>query len=195
MKIYQLSTLLFALILLLATCSENGQSNEQLTNKHEYLEKGKTIASATFATLSGKLQEAMQEGGVQNAVSYCNLAANPLVDSLAKIYNADIRRTALLTRNQANNPTARELRQFEIYRSTHKAGKTMNPVVHSIDPNTVAFYAPIQLMPLCEKCHGKVGESISSEDYEHIKKLYPQDEAINFATGDLRGMWSISFQK
>lgn len=195
MKTYSLSVLLFLLVLSLGTCSDEGQMIKTTINENEYLEKGKSIAAATFATLSGNLQKAMQEGGVQNAVSYCNLAASPLVDSLAKVYKADIRRSAILTRNPANNPTAAELSQFKIYRTTHKAGKTMNPAVQSIDANTVAFYAPIQLMPLCEKCHGVVGETIAAEDYQLIKQLYPQDEAINFKTGDLRGMWSISFQK
>jgi len=48
-------------------------------------------------------------------------------------------------------------------------------------------------MPLCEKCHGKIGSTLKEADYASIKSLYPEDMAIGYKTGDLRGMWSISF--
>jgi len=43
--------------------------------------------------------------------------------------------------------------------------------------------------------HGTPGNEIGNENYEHIKKLYPDDKAINYTVGELRGIWSISFNK
>lgn len=192
-----LSVFLFALVILLGNCREAPKTTADTVQVSEidHLQKGKQIATATFATLSTKLQKAMKEGGVQNAVEYCNLAASPLVDSLSKVYDAKIRRTALRVRNVENKPTAKELAQLKAYQAAHDAGEKLEPVTQEVSPGTVAFYAPIPLMPLCEKCHGTVGEQLAEGDHNLIKQLYPDDQAINFKSGDLRGMWSIQFRK
>ena len=52
------------------------------------------------------------------------------------------------------------------------------------------FYAPIILQDMCKKCHGPKAEITN---YEVIKKLYPDDLAFGYEQGDIRGMWSITF--
>lgn len=190
-------------VLLFSTCENSNtpaksadKVEEVEKNKNEvFLKKGQQVAKATFKTLSGNLQKAMKEGGVPNALEYCNLAAMPLVDSLSKVHDADIRRTSLKVRNPNNQPTSQELIQLQAYEKQSKAGEKINAVVKEIDPHTVAFYAPISIMPLCENCHGKVGSTLLEKDYEVVQKLYPEDKAIGYVSGDLRGMWSISFKK
>lgn len=193
--------LMFVLVnvLLFSTC-ENQNTPVKSTSKVEnsndlFLEKGQQVAAATFATLSGKLQKSMKEGGVSNAVEYCNVAALPLVDSLSQIHNAHIRRTSLKIRNPEDKPTPQELIQLQAYEKQSQAGEKLKPLVTEIAPNTVAFYAPIHMMPVCEKCHGKVGSTLLEKDYELIQKHYPEDQAIGYVSGDFRGMWSISFKK
>lgn len=197
---YFLPLFIFVNVLLFSTC-ENSNTPTKTTEKVEkidkkvYLKKGQEIAQATFKTLSGNLQNVMKEGGVPNALEYCNLAAMPLVDSLSKVHDAEIRRTSLKVRNPKNQPTPQELTQLQAFEKQSKAGEKLSAVVKEIDPHTVAFYAPISLMPLCEKCHGEVGNTLLEKDYEVVQKLYPEDKAIGYKSGDLRGMWSISFKK
>lgn len=148
---------------------------------------------ATFTTLSSNLQKAMKAGGVPNAVKYCNIAASPLVDSLEQLYQVSIKRTSLKVRNPNNQPTEQERQQLQSYQEQFGAGKELKPVIHKI-ANQTAFYAPIHVMPLCQKCHGKVGEQLMEKDYELIRELYPSDRAINYKSGDLRGMWRITFR-
>ena len=183
-------------ILLFANCFDSPtkkQSNKEVSDT-AYIEQGQKIAMTTFATLSSNLQKAMKEGGVSEAVKYCNLAASPLVDSLEQIYHAEIKRTSLKTRNPDNDPTEGERIQLEEYQQQVDAGKGLKPIVQKTSSQTV-FYAPISLMPLCEKCHGKLGEQLKIKDFETIQELYPSDKAINYKSGDLRGMWSISFHE
>jgi hypothetical protein len=196
MKIF-VSLFLFAFVLLLGACQEQNSStvDSGVSSDVDPLAKGKAIASATFVSLSSNLQQAMQQGGIQNAISYCNVAAIPLTDSLSKVHSAEIRRTALRVRNPVNQPSSAERKQLEAYQAAQAAGEALQPVVQNIDAQTVAFYAPIQMMPLCEKCHGSVGGDIAVANYNLIKQLYPTDEGINFTTGDLRGMWSIQFKR
>lgn len=196
---YFTSLFVIVSVLLFSTC-ENSNTPTESTNNVEnnndvFLKKGKQVAKATFKTLSENLQKAMKKGGVPNALEYCNLAAMPLVDSLSKVHDAEIRRTSLKVRNPKNKPTPQELEQLQAYEKQSLAGEKLNAVVKEIDPHTVAFYAPISIMPLCEKCHGEVGNALLEKDYEVVQKLYPEDKAIGYVSGDLRGIWSVSFKK
>ena len=164
-------------------------------DKKEYHKKGKKIAMATFTALSGKLQSAMKEGGVPNAVKYCSLSAYPLVDSLSKVHHADIRRVSLKARNPKDAPTPAEKTILEQYEMASKKGGKLKPIVQETDGNNIAFYAPIPANAFCLQCHGKLGETLSEENYAVIKNIYPDDKAIGYSDGDLRGMWSIRFEK
>lgn len=197
MKI-KLLFLSFALLLTAVFSCENQSSNQEEAaapvSDSVYLEKGKLIAAATFAALSGKLQAAMAEGGVPNAVEYCNLAAYPLVDSLSKVHQADIRRTSLKVRNPENSPSEAEKTALEFYAQAMSAGQALRPQVQRSDDGVI-FYAPIQINAFCLQCHGKVGETLRAEDYAVIQKLYPEDRAVGYSEGDLRGIWSIRFRE
>lgn len=170
---------------------------EQLTEaeRSEYLNKGRQIAQATFAELSGQLSQAMAEGGVPSALKYCNVVAYPLVDSLSMVHDAVIRRTSMKVRNPKDAPTEAEKVMLQTYHEQAAAAEELKPHVKQLKEGRIAFYAPIKIQPLCLNCHGKVGEDIKPEHYELVKQLYPEDEATGYELGELRGMWSITFVK
>ena len=180
----------------LATSGCNNQpANEALTDteKSAYLERGREIAATAFSVLSGNLAAALEKGGVANAVQYCNLAAMPLTDSLSRTNNAVIRRTSLKTRNPKNKPSEWERAALLSFEKEDQAGEELKPVVQLLDGQHVAFAAPIRVMSLCTKCHGKEGETMDAAAARVIRSLYPDDQATGYAEGDLRGMWSIVF--
>ncbi len=161
----------------------------------QYREQGRRIAQATFGVLSSNLMQAAQAGGVANAVNYCQVAAYPLTDSMAQAMQASVRRTALRYRNPANAPSATERRVLEQYEAQMARSQAPKARVQPWGADSVAFFAPIILMEACSKCHGTPGEDIAAEDYALIQEKYPEDRAIGFAVGDLRGMWSIRFAR
>lgn len=160
-----------------------------------YIAYGQQIAGTTFQHLSGRLQAAMQSGGVEEAVAVCQLAASPLVDSLSQAFKADIRRTALRVRNPNNTPNEQEKAQLVQYEQTKTNGQPMRPQVVDLGNGQMAFYGPILAAELCLKCHGTVGETITQQDHALIKNRYPADQATGYQAGDLRGIWSITFAK
>lgn len=193
-----ISVSIMAIILILGSC----QSESKVINSEEgalpdsiYIAYGQRIAGTSFQHLSGRLQAAMQTGGVNNAVETCQLAARPLLDSLSKEFNATIRRTALRVRNPNSTPSKQEQAVLQAYEQAKANGQTLQPQVVDQGNGEMAFYGPIMLATLCTKCHGTPGETIAEEDYALIKNLYPSDQAIGYQTGDLRGIWSISFAK
>ena len=193
MKIYFSLILFFTsgLVSCQSSSSEQRTESKELTSKpKDYLTEGKKITAIAFAALSSKLQSAMQEGGVANAVSYCNVAALPLIDSLSKAHTVDIKRTSLKYRNPIDAPTESEYEVLNTFSDQLQKEKSLRPVLKEH-----TFYAPIMIAQPCLKCHGKLGETLSESDYKHILKTYPEDKAIGYSPGDLRGMWVVSFKK
>lgn len=160
-----------------------------------FLQHGQEIAQATFAAMSGRLQAAMQEGGVAYAAQYCNTAALPIADSLSGVYGAKIRRTSLKVRNPEDRPDDLEKTALEQYARDWSAQLPLKPKAVLIDNQTVAFYAPIKVNALCLSCHGELGTSLKADDYDTLKSLYPEDQAIGYKDGDWRGLWSIRFDR
>lgn len=190
-------TLLATLILLLAQCqSPSGQQTElTAAEKSTFLTKGKKIATETFAELSGRLAEALEQGGVAYAIPFCRQVALPLADSLGQANTATIRRTSLRVRNPADAPLAWEADLLQQFATADEAGEDLQPLVQKLPDGTVVFAAPIRVQPLCLQCHGRLGETLKTADYAVIQQHYPNDQAIGYALGDLRGMWSIQFRE
>lgn len=161
----------------------------------QYTEAGKQIAKGTFMELSGNLKKAMKEGGVKEAAEFCKVVAAPLTDSLSGIHEAVIKRTSLKLRNPKNKANAEELAILQEYEAQFAEQHELKPIVQAIDSTTVQFYAPIMTQQLCLSCHGSIGEELTTENYEIIRQLYPEDKAIGYAEKDFRGMWSIQMKK
>ncbi len=168
------------------------QDSIELTNDKETLEKGSKLTAITFDELSSVLKSKMKEGGVHEAISYCNISAFSLVDSISKANNATIKRVSLKYRNPANQPDSLETVVINNYQHAIDNKMEVNPLVYS-NGSTNKFFAPIITKELCLSCHGTPGNHLSEADYAFIKEKYPYDKAINFNSGDLRGIWSISF--
>lgn len=201
MKTNPVIPVLIGSFFLLASCGPSPRPSDSIEETPELteaeaasaLERGKQIAQLTFAELSGHLSQAIEEGGVPNALQYCNVAAYPLVDSLSQLHQATIRRTSLRIRNLKNAPTEAERAVLLAYQEQIAAGGEPAPRVERLPEGNIAFYAPIRILPLCLQCHGKVGQDVLEENTALLRQLYPQDEAVGYALGDLRGIWSITF--
>ncbi len=162
----------------------------------KFTEKGKSIAKASFMTLAGNMKKAMKAGGPPNAIKFCSMKAMALTDSLSKAHHATIRRTSDKLRNPANQPSALEAKQLEAYANAINNKQPLKPQVSLDKDNKVLFMAPITIAkPVCLKCHGIVGESVAKEHLAIIQKQYPTDKAIGYKEGELRGMWSIKFDR
>jgi len=195
------------LVVLFAACEEaqKNPSPEQpaqvpakpVLDTAKYLELGDDLMGETKRKISTTLVDAMEKGGVKYASQFCNLAAYPIVDSISKVHNARIRRVSDKPRNPKDAMDEEEQKVFAIFKAKAQVPNAeMKPVVVQHDDGTVGYYAPIKIsMPTCLKCHGEVGKDIKAEDYKVLKSLYPNDVAVGYKEGDLRGMFSIRFFK
>ncbi|MDW8157830.1 MAG: DUF3365 domain-containing protein [Bacteroidia bacterium] len=156
--------------------------------------KGKRLVQISSSTLLQTLLQAIEKQKVAGAIQYCNVRAIPLIDSLSRAHKAVFKRAALLVRNPKDAPDAQEKEVLQTYLYQAQKVRILRPILKKREKDTIAYYHPILItMPQCLSCHGRVGENINVEDYQLIKSLYPNDRAIGYNKGDLRGIWSIKF--
>lgn len=157
-----------------------------------YLAAGDTITKLAFATISGELQAALQQGGIENALKHCNVRAIPLTDSLARAQQISLRRVSNKPRNRSNK--ADKLEEFVIKGFTNdqneKAPLTPKLVLKN---DTVIYYKPILIQPLCLNCHGTPGNEVLQANDRRIRQLYPGDKAVGYKLGAVRGLWRVAF--
>ncbi len=202
--------LVLTLVILALACKNDAKSNKKPASSHSnevtkkdlteaeiatYMAKGKGIAQASFKALSGNLKKAMMKGGPKEAIQFCNASAGLIVDSLKTAHKASIKRTSTQLRNPANKPTPEEAAQLAAYEKAMASGSDLKPKVILTADNKVQFFAPIKLKAVCLKCHGIKGQTMKEDDYAVIQKLYPTDHAIGYKEGQLRGIWSIQFDR
>jgi hypothetical protein len=152
------------------------------------------IAQEFMQTLKKELQAAMQEGGPVNAVSVCNLTA-PAIASTYSIRNGwDVGRTSLKARNPGNAPDAWERAVLVSFEERKRAGEDpammeFYEVVSQDGSKELRYMKAIPTAPLCLACHGEQLDSIVKT---RIETLYPQDQALGYKVGDIRGAFSIT---
>jgi len=161
--------------------------------KEEYAIKGKEIAQSTVKKLGSNLMKHMKEGGPQQAIPFCNTAANPLTKEVAEKYNVSIKRTSHKIRNENNKPNEKEDEILNQYLASLLKGEKLKPIVSKDQGGKVHFYAPMKLEAKCMACHGTVGKEVTIKTDSILKSLYPNDKATGFKVGDLRGIVNITF--
>jgi len=185
----------FGIILTLAILLVSCQQGLTIKEKETYTAKGKEIAQATFKSMAGEVEKNMKEGGVSQAAPYCNAHASDLTAKMEEKFNVAIKRTSLKLRNESNAPDEAEKGVLEQFESMLADGEKIVPFVELDAEGLPHFYAPIKLKDKCVACHGVIGESMKQETDSIIKVLYPNDRAVGFKEGDLRGIWSIAFKE
>ena len=95
-----------------------------------------------------------------------------------------------------NKATPEEMKIIQGYLEKISKKESPSPILETVDADFYTFYSPIIIQaPLCLNCHGEPGINIKNEDYIAIHLVYPQDSAIGFNMGDLRGMWMLKFPR
>ncbi|SFR77241.1 Tll0287-like domain-containing protein [Maribacter stanieri] len=158
------------------------------------LEKGKMYAQKTQTVLGKNLMLQLQKGGPVDAVAFCNEKAYPLTDSIAAIYNAKIKRVTDKPRNPKNKANELELEYIEYFKSKIKNKESFEPILTS-NNGTTNFYSPIVTNTMCLNCHGTPVTNIAPKVSQIINDKYPYDKATGYTENEVRGIWSISFNK
>jgi len=155
----------------------------------EFQKKGNEIATLAQSVLLANVGQAMQKGGPEFAVEFCNLKASSITDSLNAVNNCTISRISAKNRNLGNDlKTEADKNIWVIFES-----KAINDTIVQ-ESKKLIYYKQIRIaLSACLKCHGVAGSDIDSTTTAKLKLLYPADLATGYKLNDFRGLWKIEF--
>ena len=172
---------------------QNGKNfgNSNTTKSAEDI--GLEYALSTKKILGQNLMGTIQKEGTLAALNFCNIKAMPLTDSMATKLNAFIKRVSDKPRNPKNKANNEELTYINKYKKQVSLNLEVKPTIIE-KGGKVQFYYPITTNSMCLQCHGD-SKSIDPEVRRKTLSLYPNDMAYDYAENQVRGIWSIEFDK
>ncbi|MAT56567.1 MAG: hypothetical protein CMF23_01185 [Ignavibacteriae bacterium] len=185
--------ILFQSVLIILFVSLSAQSYNQNEPK---VEDYRNLSMKFMGELKSILQKEIKQNGIVNAVSVCSDTAQTLTQQFAKEHNIYIKRVSAKNRNPINIPNDYEssaIQKLEKLKSEGNLKKETEffEIVNSNGIKTVNYIKPIVTEGICLSCHGS--ESTISDDVKQIlSNKYPEDKAVGYSIGDLRGIISIS---
>ena len=145
-------------------------------------------------SLRGELKAAMQAGGPVAAISVCNQAAPRIARDKATETGWSVGRTALRLRSPTNAPDDWERAVLGMFAEKAAKGAELASLEHHeqvvVDGKRVFRYMKaIPTQKPCLACHGS---AIDAGLERKIREFYPEDRAVGFSLGDLRGAFTIT---
>jgi hypothetical protein len=155
-------------------------------------ESARDIAMEVQLTLGKTLIQHIQSEGVSGAISYCNVNALPITDSISKIKGVKIQRVTDRPRNPTNEASPKEVVLMNQIRNS-KNREILPEDLRIVQGESVAYYLPIKTADLCLKCHGSPERDLNAEAAAKIAILYPDDQAVGYGANELRGLWKVTY--
>jgi hypothetical protein len=142
------------------------------------------LASHFKVALKDALREGLAQGPVAG-IAACQLRAPAIADRLSRD-GVRMGRTSHRLRNPSNVPPDWVSPILEAYLANPTDLKARTVAL----PNDhLGYVEPLITQPVCLTCHGRV---LAPEIAARVAELYPEDEAIGFEVGDLRGVLWIT---
>ncbi len=164
------------------------------SNEAQIKQEAKDAILKLKSSLQTRLKANLQKGGVVQAAAFCSRKAQAITHevNVSFAHETTVHRTSLHYRNSENSPKSDERAVLEQMQKDFESGKALPPLlVKQTDENTYKVYKPIFINKgVCLKCHGNATQRDATA-YKTILKNYPQDKAVNYKMGDLRGAFVV----
>ena len=141
-----------------------------------------TAVNALASETMGELTAALDSGDAGAAIAVCKEKAPAVAANVQETYGVKIGRTSFRLRNPANVAPA--------WADPYIADLVEDPT-YVVGPNgELGALLPIKLRAECQMCHGPA-EEIDEGVMAAISEAYPDDQAVGFVEGDLRGWFWV----
>lgn len=160
----------------------------------EWAKQGRAIAMRFMAKLREELLSAVAAGGPVNAIGVCREKAPEIGARHSRETGFRVGRTSLRVRNPRNAPDAWEAQILETFRERTTAGEAAAGLEHSevVEQGGRRVFRQLLAIPMGELCLGCHGESLAPEVQRAVGALYPEDRAVGFRLGEVRGAFTLS---
>jgi hypothetical protein len=148
---------------------------------------GENVSTTLIQKLGGELKAQMIKNGPEAALGFCTVSAQTLTQEVSVGSHYNVKRVSLRDRNPINRADSKESAILSAWQNNINAGQALPAYEIRNDGNIDHYYKPLIINnEMCLKCHGDVDSQ--SQLGRAIKAAYPNDHAIGYKMGDLRGM-------
>jgi len=150
-----------------------------------------TRGAALLAPFKTNLQQALRDGlaeGATEAVGACRIKAPEIAANLSRD-GVRVGRTSHRLRNPANAAPEWVKPVLDGFAADPS---DRAPKSRALPDGRVGYVEPIVTQPLCLTCHG---DALEPDLAERIASLYPEDRAVGFRAGELRGVFWVEFPR
>ena len=145
--------------------------------------------------LMGTVKTSIQTSGAPKTVEVCKTLAPQITAKYADKTHAQghtwsLRRTSEKIRNPNNAPDEWETKVLQQFAEQAKQGADLSKLSYGEQVgNQYRYMKAIAIAEPCLACHGT---DVKQPVHDMLKQHYPNDKAIGFNAGDLRGAFSLS---
>jgi hypothetical protein len=177
------------LVLLLSTACLAGPALAQ--DQAALLADARKVAGAIPAKLLAVLTEEINQGGPEQAIMACREKAPKMAAAASAETGWSVRRVSLRNRNPKAVPDTWERAALEDFDRRAAAGDAPATLEKAelVDENGRKVYRYVKALPtqtLCLNCHGP-SEQLTAPVKAKLAELYPQDKAVGYGVGQIRG--------
>jgi hypothetical protein len=174
--------------ILLSVVSANAQ-------EPAWVGEARKVAGSVPPKLLAVLTEEIGKNGPEGAILVCRDKAPQLAKAASDETGWSVRRVSLRNRNPRAVPDAWEraaLEDFDRRAASGESATTLEKaeIVTEGGKQTYRYMRALPTQPLCLNCHG-TPEQLTPAVTEKLKALYPDDKAVGYRPGDIRGAMTI----
>ncbi|CAA0110158.1 Uncharacterised protein [Zhongshania aliphaticivorans] len=182
----------YLFVINLLVMSSGFVSSQSLVSAEDQ-QQARALVSDFGKALKSVLVSSIAEDGLINAVEVCQLQAPLIAENKSNLSAWRIARTSLKVRNEKNAPDAWESEVLQRFETLNEQGEDVSKMEYfelttQNEEAVLRYMKPISTAGLCLACHG---ERVSPELASKINHLYPNDMAVGFKMGDIRGAFSL----
>jgi hypothetical protein len=182
-------------LLVVYSSGVQAQGNKDVEPVRLALETSRTATKALSVTVRTMLARHLAAGGPVGAIPICADSAQLVGDRIQQQHGLSIRRVSQKWRNARDIPDSFETAQLAKLSALHAGGALIDTlelfgVVVEDSVRVFRYMKPILVGELCLSCHG---ERATMKDLvnDAIRVRYPDDKAVGYKAGDLRGAVSV----
>lgn len=156
------------------------------------LGEARKVATMLPPKLLASLQEEIKKSGPEGAIPVCKDMAPKMAGEISQQTGWKIKRVSLKPRNEARAiPDVWEKAALEDFDKRAAAGEPPAQLEKGEKVgNEYRYVKALPVQPLCLSCHGPA-DQLSPAVKDVLGKLYPNDQAIGYSVGQIRGAISI----
>ncbi len=165
-----------------------------ITDEPKVSQIGQKVSMTLLKRLKGELLKSLQKPPYE-AIDVCHEKALKITKQVEEEFDHGIKvkRTSLKYRNPKNKPDEIDKQILTYLEKLNKQGKLPQELVVKVNEGGKSYYRyykPLKIKPLCLMCHGDP-KLMDKKLLAKIKKYYPNDRAVGYKVGDLRGVVEV----